>query len=216
MPPQNVEDIKRLLKNLEEYINNDSDDVDPLIKMAVIHYQFESIHPFYDGNGRTGRIINVLYLVLKNLLDIPVLYLSRYIIKHKSKYYKLLQQVRTKNNWEDWILYMLDGVETTSRETVVLINKIKNLMEETETKLKNEVPKIYSKDLLETLFLHPYTKIEFMVKKLGITRQTASTYLEKIESAGLVRKEKIQKSNFYINIKLFELLSNIENFNTTL
>ncbi len=205
-----------MLKNLEEYINNDSDDVDPLIKMAVIHYQFESIHPFYDGNGRTGRIINVLYLVLKNLLDIPVLYLSRYIIKHKSKYYKLLQQVRTKNNWEDWILYMLDGVETTSRETVVLINKIKNLMEETETKLKNEVPKIYSKDLLETLFLHPYTKIEFMVKKLGITRQTASTYLEKIESAGLVRKEKIQKSNFYINIKLFELLSNIENFNTTL
>jgi len=213
-PPQKHDEIVELMGNLEEYINNDSDDIDPLIKMAVIHYQFESIHPFYDGNGRTGRIINVLYLVLKGLLDIPVLYLSRYIIKHKSKYYKLLQKVRTENNWEDWILYMLEGVEITARETIILIEKIKELMAKTEIILKTEIPKIYTKDLLEILFLHPYTKIEFLVKHLGVSRQTASTYLEKIEKAGVLKKEKIERYNFYINVRLFDLLSFPENLNT--
>ncbi len=175
--------------------------------MAVIHYQFESIHPFYDGNGRTGRIINILYLVLKGLLDIPVLYLSRYIIKHKSVYYKLLRKVRAENSWEEWILYMLDGVETTARETIVLIEEIKELMAETEITMKREIPKIYTRDLLEILFLHPYTKIEFIVKHLGVSRQTASTYLEKIERIGILKKQKIEKYNYYINVKLFDLLS---------
>ncbi len=207
MPPQRFEVIAELLKNLEEYINNDDDDIDPLIKMAVIHYQFESIHPFYDGNGRTGRIINVLYLVLKELLDIPILYLSRFIIKNKSDYYRLLQEVRTKNIWEEWILYILEGVEETSKYTINKINQIKVLMKEIKVKIIENESKIYSKDLLEILFLHPYTKIEFLVERLDISRQTASKYLDKLENIGIVKKEKIGNQNYYINSELYELLS---------
>jgi Fic family protein len=206
MPPQDFDTISNLMKNLEEYINNDENDIDILVKMAIIHYQFESIHPFYDGNGRTGRIINVIYLVLKGLLDIPVLYLSRYIIKNKPDYYRLLQEVRTKNNWEEWVLYMLDGVEYTANETINLINEIKGLMNYTKNKMQNEAVKIYSKDLLEILFYHPYTKIDVLVEKLGISRQTASNYLSLLAEIGLLKIEKIGKSNYYINIGLYNLL----------
>ena len=206
MPPQRYEVICDLLKNLEEYINID-DDIDPLIKMAIIHYQFESIHPFYDGNGRTGRIINVLYLILKDLLDIPILYLSRFIIKNKFDYYRLLQEVRTKNSWEEWILYILQGVEETSKYTIDKINSIKILMKDIKLKIIEKENKIYSKDLLEILFLHPYTKIEFLVERLNISRQTASKYLEKLEGINIVKKEKIGNRNYYVNTKLYELLS---------
>ncbi len=205
-PPQNFDEISSLMKNLEDYINIDDDDIDFLIKMAIIHYQFESIHPFYDGNGRTGRIINVIYLVLKKLLDIPVLYLSRFIIENKADYYRLLQEVRTKNSWEEWILFMLEGVEQTSRETISLINSIKELMFLAKRKIQTEASDIYSKDLLDILFLHPYTKIDFLIDKLGIHRQTASKYLNKLEELGILEGVKLGRSKYFINKALFELL----------
>ena len=180
-PPQEESTIRKLLDNLEQYINT-NDGIDPLIKMAIIHYQFETIHPFYDGNGRTGRIINILYLVLNELLDLPILYLSSYIIKHKADYYRLLQEVRTKGSWEEWIIYMLEGIEQTATKQVQLINDIKELMDNTKEKLKSELPKIYSKDLLEVLFIHPYTKIDMLVDNLGMTRQTASKHLKECQT----------------------------------
>ena len=204
-PPQDYEVIQELLTNLEQYIN-EPNDLDPLVNMAIIHYQFESIHPFYDGNGRTGRIINILYLILKGLLDIPILYLSSYIIRNKADYYRLLQEVRTEGNWEEWILYMLDGVEQTSLETIELIGSIHKLMGETKEKIKVELPKIYSKDLVEILFMHPYTKIEFLVDGLDITRQTASKYLNRLEEIGIMSVIQIQNSKFYVNNQLFERL----------
>ncbi len=204
-PPQDFETIEKLLANLEVYINNPNN-LDPLVSMAVIHYQFETIHPFYDGNGRTGRIINILYLILNGLLELPILYLSRYIIRHKSDYYRLLQEVRTKNNWEEWILYMLDGVEQTSYETIELINQIKDLMDATKHIIKEESPKLYSKDLLEILFMHPYTKIEFLVSELELHRETASKYLKELEKIGVLKSTKIGRNKYFINVKLFELL----------
>lgn len=204
-PPQEYEVIQALLDNLETYIN-EPNEIDDLINMAIIHYQFESIHPFYDGNGRTGRIINILYLILKDLLDIPILYLSRYIITHKADYYRLLQEVRTKDNWEEWILYMLDGVEQTSLETVDLINGINDLMMATQEKIFTQLPKIYSKDLVEILFMHPYTKIEFLVDRLGLHRHTASMYLKELENISILKSIKIGRSKFFVNIELFDML----------
>ncbi len=204
-PPQEFEVVDKLMSNLERYIN-EPNDVDPLVNMAIIHYQFESIHPFYDGNGRTGRIMNILYLVLNNLLDIPILYLSQYIIQNKADYYRLLQEVRTENRWEEWIIYMLDGVEVTSLKTIELINSIKELMDESKSEIKEKLPKIYSKDLVEILHIHPYTKIEFLVDILGLHRETASKYLKLLENIGILKSVKIGKSKFFINIKLFELL----------
>ncbi len=204
-PPQEYEVIQELFTNLEQYIN-EPNDIDPLINMAIIHYQFESIHPFYDGNGRTGRIINILYLILKELLDIPILYLSSYIIQHKVDYYRLLQEVRTKDSMEEWILYILDGVEQTSLATIELVNDIHKLMNETKETIKRELPKIYSKDLVEILFMHPYTKIDFLVDGLGIYRDTAGRYLNKLNTLGIVQEVKIKNSKFFINTKLFERL----------
>jgi len=204
-PPQEYEVIEELLTNLEHYIN-EPNEIDPLINMAIIHHQFESIHPFYDGNGRTGRIINILYLILKELLDIPILYLSSYIIRHKADYYRLLQEVRAKGNWEEWILYMLDGVEQTSFATTELVNDIYMLMGETKEKIKDELPKIYSKDLVEILFMHPYTKIEFLVNGLDITRKTASKYLNELEGIGILKNIQIKNSKFFINEELFDML----------
>lgn len=207
-PPQDYETILDLMKNLEEFINDNSiSDFDPLVKMGIIHYQFESIHPFYDGNGRTGRIINVLYLVMNGLLDLPILYLSRYIIKNKADYYKLLQEVRETENWENWIMYMLNAVEEISKETLVLIEKIKKLMAEYKTTLRNNY-KFYSHELLNNLFKHPYTKIEFIEKDLGVSRITASKYLNKLAKDGLLKKEKLGTGNYYINEKLIEILKN--------
>jgi len=206
-PPQDFEEINRLMTNLEKFINDPSiSDFDPLVKMAVIHYQFESIHPFYDGNGRTGRIINILYLITQNLQNLPVLYLSRYIIKNKSDYYRLLQEIRLKENWEEWLLYMIKGIENTSRETIGLIIQIRELMMEYKNLLRNNY-KFYSQELLNNLFKHPYTKIEFIVNDLGVSRITAAIYLNKLAEDGLLRKEKIGTGNYYVNEKLFKLLS---------
>jgi Fic family protein len=209
-PPQNHNDIVDLLSNLEKYINNvDFHNVDGLIKMPIVHYQFETIHPFYDGNGRTGRILNMLFLVHQNLLDIPVLYLSSYIIKNKTDYYRLLQEVRTENNWEEWILWMLKGVELTARETIVVVNNIKNLMDDYKMKIRSN-HKFYSHDLINILFKHPYTKIDFLEKELKIHRHTASVYLNALagDENKFVTKIKIGKSNYFVNEKLLTILKN--------
>ncbi len=204
-PPQDYEMIESLFANLERYIN-EPNDIDPLVNMAIIHYQFESIHPFYDGNGRSGRIINILYLVLKELLELPILYLSHYIITHKSDYYRLLQEVRTDDNWEEWILYILDAVEQTSTETIKLIEDIKNLMDKTKNEIQIKLPKIYSKELIEILFMHPYTKIDFLVDRLGVTRKTASKYLNELEKNDILHTIQIKNSKFFVNIELFNIL----------
>lgn len=206
-PPQNYNEIKSLLENLEAYINSpEFHEIDSLIKMPIIHYQFESIHPFYDGNGRTGRIINMLYLVQQKLLDIPVLYLSSYIIKNKNDYYRLLQEVRTKDAWEEWIIWMLKGVEITALETIKVVNKIKILMDDYKKEIRSEFS-FYSHDLINILFKHPYTKIDFLQKELGVHRNTASSYLNALAKHGLLNKVKIGKSNYYINQKLFNTLT---------
>jgi Fic family protein len=206
-PPQDFDEIMRLMSNLERYINDPSmSDLDPLIKMAIIHFQFESIHPFYDGNGRTGRIINILYLILSNLQSLPILYLSNYIIKHKPDYYKLLQQVRDENNWEDWILFIIKAVEETSRETIDLISKIKELMLDFKHRLRDDY-KFYSQELLNNLFKHPYTKIEFVIDDLGVSRLTAASYLNKLTEGKMLTKQRFGTSNYYINHELFELLT---------
>jgi Fic family protein len=190
---------------LEKY-TNEQNDIDPLVNMAIIHYQFETIHPFYDGNGRTGRIINILYLILNNLLDIPILYLSSYIIKNKADYYRLLQEVRTKDNWEEWVLYILSGVEQTSLESIELIQDISILMQETKAMIKEKLPKIYSKDLIEVLFQHPYTKIDVLVSGLKLHRETASKYLKEIEKLGILQSVKIGRGKYFVNIRLFNRL----------
>ena len=206
-PPQNYDEIMRLMTNLEQYINDSSiQDCDPLIKMAVIHLQFESIHPFYDGNGRTGRIINILYLIMQKLQTLPVLYLSNYIIKNKQDYYRLLQEVREKDSWEEWLLFMIKGVEQTARETIELIIKIRELMLDYKHRLRDNY-KFYSQDLLNNLFKHPYTKIEFIVNDLGVSRLTAANYLNKLADDKMLRKEKLGTGNYYINTELFNLLT---------
>jgi len=206
-PPQDINEINRLMANLEEFINNQSMcDYDPLVKLAIIHFQFESIHPFYDGNGRTGRIINILYLILEELQNLPILYLSNYIIQNKSDYYRCLQQIRDDKNWEEWILFIIRGIEITSKETINLIFQIRELMLEYKYKLRDNY-KFYSQDLLNNLFKHPYTKIEFIVNDLNVSRITAANYLNKLADDGLLRKERIGTGNYYINEKLFDLLT---------
>ncbi len=206
-PPQDSEEVVRLMTNLERFINDDDfADYDPLVKMAIIHYQFESIHPFYDGNGRTGRIINILYLVLKGLLDLPILYLSRYIIQTKTEYYRVLQDVRDKDDWEGMILYLLQGVEITSVETVDLVERIKKLMQEYKVILRAELPKIYSQDLLNNLFRNPYTKIEFLQRDLDVSYQTARKYLQMMIEHKLLNKIQVGKSSYYMNDELIRVL----------
>ena len=170
-PPQNEEEIRDYLRNLEKFINNNEDGIDPLIKVCLIHYQFESIHPFYDGNGRTGRILNILYLVLNKLIDSPILYLSKYINKTKQEYYKLFNEVRNNNNYEEWILYILKGIEITSKETITLIEKIQDEMKNFKEEFRTKLPKIYSKELLESLFYEVYTKIAYIEKACDVTSE---------------------------------------------
>ena len=210
IPPQNPKDIEELMTNLVDYINDSSlEDFDSLVKMAIIHYQFESIHPFYDGNGRTGRIINILYLVLENLLDVPILYLSRYIIKNKADYYKLLNDVSFKDGLNNWILFILKGIEEISKETIKTIKNIENLMNETKNIIIEQKPKIYSKDLLEALFYHPYTKRAFIEEQLNVSRPTATSYLNDLEKLGILSSKKIGKEVFYVHNKLFELFKDM-------
>ena len=203
-PPQEEKEIRDLLKNLEDYINENEDEVDPLIKMALIHYQFESIHPFYDGNG---RILNVLYLVLNNLLDSPILYLSNYINKSKDQYYKLFTEFRENNNYEDWIIYILKGIEETSKNTIELIRLIQGKMESYKEEFMTKLPKIYSDELLDSLFFEVYTRINYIEDRCGVTRQTAATYLNSLVDAGLLEFEKVGRESIYKNTRLINLLS---------
>ncbi|OYU55370.1 MAG: addiction module protein [Chitinophagaceae bacterium BSSC1] len=208
-PPQHPDEIIELMNNLEVFMNDNSlSDLDPLVKMAIIHHQFESIHPFYDGNGRTGRIINILYLVNEGLLSIPILYLSRFINQNKATYYQLLQKVRSENAWEEWILFILDGIEQTSLQTISLIQGIKDLMLNHKHKMRSET-KFYSQDLLNNIFRHPYSKIDFVMKDLAVSRPTATKYLEELVAIGILKSEKIWKENYYINVALFDLLANV-------
>lgn len=206
-PPDGETHIRGLLKNLEEFIHAD-DGIDPLIKLALIHYQFEAIHPFHDGNGRTGRILNTLYLVFTGLLDQPVLYLSRYIIEHKNDYYRLLRQVTIAHEWEPWICYMLDAVEATARFTMQRILAIRTLMLETMQQAKECLPsRVYSKELMELLFRQPYMKGQYLVDAGIAERKTAANYLQELEKSGIVKSSKVGKEVLYLNTRLFELLS---------
>ena len=207
-PPQEEKEIRDLLKSLEDFINNKEDGVDPLIKMALIHYQFESIHPFYDGNGRTGRILNVLYLVLNELIDSPILYLSNYINKNKMEYYRLFSDFRDNNNYEDWIIYILKGIGETSKNTIELIKQILQEMEAYKREFIEKLPKIYSEELLNALFYEVYTRINYVEEKCSVTRQTAATHLNQLTDAGLLEYEKIGRESIYKNTRLIKLLSN--------
>jgi len=206
-PPEGENIIREKLKNLEEIIHA-KDDMVPLVKMAVIHYQFEAIHPFSDGNGRTGRIINILYLTFTGLLDLPVLYLSKAIIERKSEYYRLLREVTEKQKWEPWILFMLEAVEETAEFTRKRILAVRDLMEETTQKAKRELPRrVYSKELMEILFRQPYCKIAFLVEAGIAERKTAAEYLKALEEIGILRSQKVGKENLYLNWRLYELLA---------
>ncbi len=205
-PPEGKDKILSFMKNLESYINLDEDALDPLLKMAVIHYQFESIHPYYDGNGRTGRILNILYLVMKGLLDLPILYLSSFIIREKPDYYRLLAEVRDNDNWEEWILYILRGIEITATNNAVLIKGIKVLLEETIDRVKTELPSLYSKELVEILFEQPYCRVVSLVNKGLFERRTAMKNLRKLESIGLLKAVPRGNQILFLNIRLNELL----------
>lgn len=210
-PPQDGQLIVELMSNLEQFINDDElCPIDPLVKMAIIHHQFESIHPFYDGNGRTGRIVNILYLVTSGLLDLPILYLSKYITHNKAEYYERIQAIRnaTGDNsaqWEEWILYMLRGVEQTAEETITLVKNIGNLMTKYKNIIRPAFGRKYSHELLNGLFYHPYTKIGHLESNMQVSRQTAAKYLDKLASLGLLQKERMGKENYYINTQLMEL-----------
>jgi Fic family protein len=206
-PPQDPAAIVAHMTDLERFINDEALlDVDPLIKMALIHHQFESIHPFYDGNGRTGRIINVLYLVKQGLLEIPVLYMSRHIVRTKADYYRLLQEVRESDNWEEWVLYMLEAIEQTAAAGIETIQAIKGVFLDYKHRIRANF-KFYSQDLINNLFSHPYTKIEFIQKDLNVSRLTATRYLDLLADGGFVQKQKIGRSNYYINRPLYGILT---------
>lgn len=205
-PPQDPAEITALMTGLERFINTpDLFDADPLVKMALIHHQFESIHPFYDGNGRTGRIINVLYLVKEGLLDIPVLYLSQHIVRSKATYYDLLQRVRVEDIWEEWVLYMLEAVELTAGRTLQTVQAIKSALLDYKHRIRAQ-HKFYSQDLINNLFSHPYTKIEFLQRDLNVSRMTATRYLDALVESGFLHKQKVGRGNYYINQALNNIL----------
>ena len=205
-PPEGETLIRYLLKNLEVFIHSENG-LDDLVRLAVMHYQFEAIHPFPDGNGRTGRILNILFLVDKGLLDTPILYLSRYIIANKNQYYKKLRAVTEKQDWEGWILYMLKGVEETAIYTLQKLNAINSLMLETISLAKEKLPsRLYSKELIEVLFEQPYCKVRFLVDRDIAKRQTAAEYLQELEKIGILKSQKAGVENLFLNVKLFEIL----------
>lgn len=210
MPPQDATVILDLMADLEQFINDAGVfDADPLIKMALLHHQFESIHPFYDGNGRTGRILNVLYLVQQGLLDIPILYLSRFLVRTKPEYYRLLQGVREHDGWEEWTLYMLTAVEETARQTMEIVSGIQAAQTDYKHRIRSGY-KFYSQDLINNLFMHPYTKIEFVEQGMAVSRLTASKYLEALTAGGFLEKRRLGRSNYYINTALYRLLAQDE------
>ena len=205
-PPQDIQEINLLLSNFLDYFNIEQCHSEPLINLAILHYQFESIHPFYDGNGRTGRILNILYLILNNLIEIPILYLSSYISENKPEYYRLLNSVNKNDEWENWVIYMLKAIEVTSIQTIDKITHIKNSLEQTIELVAAKSPKIYKKELIELLYEQPYSKIEFVVDKLGVERKAASRYLRNLEEIGVLKSQKIGRENIYINLDLMEIL----------
>lgn len=209
VPPQDAQSIVDHMTALERFINDDDDStLDALVKMAVIHHQFESIHPFPDGNGRIGRILNVLYLTRSGLLDTPILYLSRHITRTKADYYRLLQLVRDEAGleaWEAWTLYMLAAVENTARATLELVEGIREQMATMKRRLREEHPRLYSQDLLNNLFRHPYTRIDFLMNDLNVTRQTAARHLDKLADTGFVQKHPAGRYNYFINVELVAL-----------
>ncbi len=210
VPPQEGDAVRAHMAALERFINDDdASDLDPLVKMAVIHHQFESIHPFSDGNGRVGRIINMLYLTRTGLLDVPVLYLSRWITGRKGDYYRLLQAVRDTHGspdaWEAWLLYMIQGVAQTAKDTLALIEGMRALMADYKHRIRADHPKVYSQDLLNNLFRHPYTRIEYVEDELGVSRPTATKYLDALAAAGFLDKQRIGRNNYYVNHRLVAL-----------
>jgi len=208
-PPCCEEVVREKLTALEQFINDpDSSPLDPLVKMAFIHYQFEAIHPFADGNGRTGRIVNALYLVQQQLLSQPVLYLSSYIGKYKTEYYQLLRGVTEKNNWQDWVMYMLTALIETAQLTTKKIRGILSLKDEFEKRMKQTLGSSFSYELLQLMFTLPYLKIDLLEKKEIAHRQTASVWLKKLTDANILKPQKIGRTMYYINYRLMELLSN--------
>lgn len=205
-PPQDKAEILDLLTDFINHFNQNESDLSPLINLAILHHQFESIHPFYDGNGRTGRILNILYLILNNLIDVPILYLSSYIIKNKPDYYRLLNQTNRTGNWEEWIMFMLRAIENTSLSTIEKISNVKDLLDKTIVKVQSELPKIYTKELVELLFEQPYSKIEFVVNKLQVERKAASRYLRELENIGILKSQKVGRETIYVNNELIEIL----------
>jgi Fic family protein len=205
-PPQNKEEILDLMDNYIHHYNINENDISPLILLAVLHAQFESIHPFYDGNGRTGRILNLLYLIMNRLLSVPILYHSSYIIENKSVYYKTLNKINTTGEWEDFIIFMLRSIEETSKLTIKKIKMIRDLLDKQVDEVREKAPKIYRKELVELLFEQPYCKIEFVVNALDVERKAASRYLKELEEIGLLSSLKIGRENLYINQALMNIL----------
>jgi len=205
-PPQDKAEILELLTNFINHFNQNEDELSPLINLAILHYQFESIHPFYDGNGRTGRILNILYLILNNLINVPILYLSSYIIENKPEYYRLLNRTNRKGKWEEWIMFMLRAIESTSKDTITKITNIKNQLDKTLIKVQKDSPKIYRKELVELLFEQPYSKIEFVVDKLNVERKAASRYLRELENIRILESQKVGRETLFINRELIEIL----------
>lgn len=207
-PPQNQEEIEEYLSNLEKYINMpEFEDIDPILKMAVIHFQFESIHPFYDGNGRTGRMLNILYLTLAKKIDLPILYLSKYINQNRSKYYECLNEVQCDiNKLKPYLMFMIEGVYQMSEFTLKFIDSFMQTMGQASALVKEKCPKFYSQELMEHLFFNFYTKNDFLCKKLNITRNTASKYLHELTTVGILIEEKIGKNKIYKNAFLYNLI----------
>jgi Fic family protein len=205
-PPQSEQEIRDLLQNLEYYINENPDNFDPLIKMALIHFQFESIHPFYDGNGRTGRILNVLYLVLRGKINTPVLYLSKYIIDHKSEYYQHLKQCNENiENIPLFVLFILNAVIETSKATIDLIMRIDSLINITKEEMKIRLPEIYASEIVEHLFMHMVTKNSYFRESLSISRNTATRYLKALVEKGFLIEEPLGNEVLYKNAQLFNI-----------
>jgi len=205
-PPQHAQQIIALMSDLEKALNEPlTTEIDPLIRMAILHHDFESIHPFYDGHGRTGRILNVLFLVKEGLLDLPVLYMSRHIVRTKSDYYRLLQSVRDSHDWEPWVLYMLTVVAESARDGIATVQAIREALMDTKRQLR-AFP-FYSQDLLNNLFTHPYTRIGFVQQDLGVSRVTAAKYLDALTEAKMLHKAKAGRSSYYVNVRLFDILA---------
>ena len=205
--PPSPEQLPALMDELVNWIHAE-DELDPLVRMAVMHHQFETIHPFYDGNGRTGRILNILFLVRAGLLDSPILYLSRYISQTKAEYYAGLQQVRDSGDWEDWLLYLLRGVAVTARHTTALVEQIARLLHKQKHEIRAHY-RFYSQDLINNIFYHPYTKVAFVEHDLGVSRATATRYLDELAKGGILDKQRLGRENYYINRELVQLLFNL-------